>query len=106
MTVELKSGRSLRGILDESDSFMNIVLRKEAAGDAGGAHASSGALVNDDGDDDRPFDKVHIRGPLIRYIHFPPRADLSRLIKDGTDRERRARDKYKRNVIRKKGEQR
>ena len=106
VTIELKSGRSLRGILDESDSFMNIVLRKEAAGDAGGAHASSGALVNDDGDDDRPFDKVHIRGPLIRYIHFPPRADLARLIKDGTDRERRARDKYKRNVIRKKGEQR
>lgn len=106
MTVELKSGRSLRGILDESDSFMNIVLRKEAAGDAGGAHVSSDALVNDDGDDDRPFDKVHIRGPLIRYIHFPPRADLARLIKDGTDREKRARDKYKRNVIRKKGEQR
>ena len=104
MTVELKSGRSLRGILDESDSFMNIVLRKEAPVD--GAGVSSDALVKDDGDDDRPFDKVHIRGPLIRYIHFPPRADLARLIKDGTDRERRARDKYKRNVIRKKGEQR
>ena len=107
VTVELKSGRSLRGILDESDSFMNIVLRKEqAVVDAGGAHVSSDALVKDDGDDDRPFDKVHIRGPLIRYIHLPPRADLARLIKDGTDRERRARDKYKRNVIRKKGEQR
>ena len=108
MTVELKSGRSLRGILDESDSFMNIVLRKEtrAPVDASGSHASSDTLINDNDDDDRPFDEVHIRGPLIRYIHFPPRADLARLIKDGTDRERRARDKYKRNVIRKKGEQR
>lgn len=111
MTVELKSGRSLRGILDESDSFMNIVLRKEAptdttarSVDAGGVPTSPGVSTNDD--DDRPFDKVHIRGPLIRYIHFPPRADLARLIKDGTDRERRARDKYKRNVIRKKGEPR
>ena len=49
MTVELKSGRSLRGILDESDSFMNIVLRKEARApvDASGAHPSSDALVND-----------------------------------------------------------
>ena len=103
VTVELKSGRSLRGILDESDSFMNLVLRKEADGGGGGG---GGTGDGDDDDDDRPFDKVHIRGPLIRYIHFPPRADLARLIKDGTDRERRARDKYKRNVIRKKGEQR
>ena len=114
VTVELKSGRSLRGILDESDSFMNIVLRKEAHADTtarnnagvGGANAAFGTGIGEDDDDDRPFDKVHIRGPLIRYIHFPPRADLDRLIKDGTDRERRARDKYKRNVIRKKGEQR
>ena len=104
VTVELKSGRSLRGILDDSDSFMNLVLRKdEADGDGGGG---TGDGDDDDDDDDRPFDKVHIRGPLIRYIHFPPRADLARLIKDGTDRERRARDKYKRNFIRKKGEQR
>ena len=82
---------------------MNLVLRKEADGGGGGG---GGTGDGDDDDDDRPFDKVHIRGPLIRYIHFPPRADLARLIKDGTDRERRARDKYKRNVIRKKGEQR
>jgi small nuclear ribonucleoprotein (snRNP)-like protein len=102
VTVELKNGRSLRGLLHETDSFMNLVLRKEADGKGGGGTGDG----NDDDDDDRPFDKVHIRGPLIRYIHFPPRADLARLIKDGTDRERRARDKYKRNVIRKKGEQR
>ena len=101
VTVELKSGRSLRGILDETDSFMNVVLRKEAPDDSGDTGDGDG-----DDDDDRPFDKVHIRGPQVRYIHFPPRADLARLIKDGTDRERRARDKYKRNVIRKKGEQR
>ena len=107
VTVELKSGRSLRGILDDSDSFMNLVLRKdEADGKGGGGGTGDGDDDDDDDDDDRPFDKVHIRGPLIRYIHFPPRADLARLIKDGTDRERRARDKYKRNVIRKKGEQR
>jgi len=104
VTVELKSGRSLRGILDEADSFMNLVLRKDTSADDREAQASSSGTPIDDGDD-RPFDKVHIRGPLVRYIHFP-RADLARLIKDGTDRERRARDKYKRNIIRKKGEQR
>ena len=39
---------------------------------------------------------LHIRGPSIRYIHFPDRANLPALIKMGLDRERNARDKYRR----------
>lgn len=133
VTVELKSGRTYRGILHETDNFMNCVIKREqqqhhrtagggqqgrgssqsqspfvgvddsrTAGSKDDTRSSNGAGTNDDSDE-LPFDKVHIRGPLIRYIHLPPRADLARLIKDGVDRERRARDKYKRNVIRKRG---
>ena len=42
------------------------------------------------------YQLVHIRGPLIRYVHFPDRADLPALIKLGWDRARGAKDRYNR----------
>ena len=39
---------------------------------------------------------MSIRGPKIRYIHFPDNADLASLVQTGTERERAAANKYKR----------
>ena len=42
------------------------------------------------------YQLLHLRGPSIRYIHFPSNVDLPILIKLGLDRERSAQNKYKR----------
>ncbi len=51
---------------------------------------------------DSDYHLLHIRGPSIRYIHFPGNADLPRLIKTGQERERLARQKYTRHKMRPK----
>eukprot|EP01083_Nonionella_stella_P002058 5914_1 len=48
------------------------------------------------GIDEIDFSIVHIRGPSIRYVHFPDDADLPRLVKNGIDRVRAAKDRYQR----------
>ena len=122
VNVELKSGRSYTGILTEADDFMNLILQRgkcerPSAWDGSDAirwsdrsgrdlgiipKATRNVKISDTSSDDKkesdilPFDRMHIRGPLIRYVHLPPKADLSRLIKNGLERERAARDKYKR----------
>ena len=39
---------------------------------------------------------MHIRGPTIRYIHFPDHVDLSLLVRTGMEREKAATNKYRR----------
>ena len=63
-----------------------------------GTDESSGSTKLQDSD----YQLLHIRGPSIRYIHFPGNADLPRMIKAGQERERLARQKYTRHKMRPK----
>lgn len=68
---------------------MNLVLNRVAYGTTPTA-APQGSCVPLD------YSMLHIRGASIRYIIFPKRVDLSKLIKLGMDREREAKDRYAR----------
>jgi small nuclear ribonucleoprotein (snRNP)-like protein len=83
LAVELKTGKIYRGTLNSADHFMNLDLDDVAVSN------ESTRLLH-----------VHIRGPTIRYVHFPDDADLSAYVRSGVDRERAARKKYTR-VLRK-----
>ena len=50
-------------------------------------------LGNNEG---KSSNSLQIRGSKIRYIHFPDNADLGGLVKSGVERERAAKNKYRR----------
>ena len=41
---------------------------------------------------------LHIRGSNVRYVHIPSNVNIPSMIRDGLDRERSARNKYKRGL--------
>ena len=102
ITVELKTGRIYSGTLNDADDFMNLVLEKAES------ETSTSKLVDTSSDsqvspsaailDEIDYKLIHIRGPRIRYIHFPDNADLPRLIRLGLDRAKAAKDKYARGI--------
>ena len=81
LAVELKTGRTYRGVLSSADEYMNLTL-DDATVDSNQSIALH----------------VHIRGPSIRYIHFTDDADLPGLVRSGIDRERAAANKYRRGI--------
>lgn len=95
LAVECKNGKVFRGMLNETDDYMNLVIQITAKG-----------LTVQDEDSDCSwsttscpqinFQVVHIRGSNIRYIHFPDNADLPKLVRLGLDRIKSAKDKYAR----------
>jgi len=95
LTVELKNGRKFYGKLDSADG-MNLVLTRATRGQ--NLAEKQPQLQNDiQGSDDLlEYNMLHIRGSSIRYVIFPNRADLPKLIKLGADRERGARERYAR----------
>ena len=119
MIVELKTGQRHRGILTSADEFMNLTLSLvERKGTEQGHQPKI-----EDFDLSRPQDddehsmtqndnstsagyhtetlddvlsSVDIRGPKIRYIHFPDNSDLTSMVTMGVERERIAAKKYNR----------
>jgi small nuclear ribonucleoprotein (snRNP)-like protein len=106
LVVELKTGRRIRGILESSDDYMNLTL--DEAFDETTANrqqdveeqskvTSITATVIDTNNSILPISSsLHIRGPKIRYIHFPDDIDLNGVVRQGMDRERAAANKYNR----------
>jgi small nuclear ribonucleoprotein (snRNP)-like protein len=93
LSVELKNGRKFHGMLDSSDNLMNLVLTRAARGYP---PTNSHPPVHQTLDTPLEYNMLHIRGASIRYIIFPKRVDLPKLIKLGMDREREAKDRYAR----------
>jgi small nuclear ribonucleoprotein (snRNP)-like protein len=85
LIVETKHGSSFHGQLVEADAYMNLVLARDTTKRGGNTNEIS-------------FDRVHIRGPSIRYIVFGPNVDIVKQIREGRDRERSAGDRYRRGV--------
>ena len=120
MVVELKTGKRFRGVLEECDDFMNIELAdavdenlltedcregEDQQGDqyhqSDSAAQASTKSSQQDGPKLLQIDipaTLSIRGPKIRYIQFPDNVDLNSTIIQGMDRERAARNKYKRGL--------
>ena len=92
LTVELKTGRMVRGTLSAADRDMNLTMEDVVISETISRRrtASIGR--------DTPLSLVHIRGSTVRYIHFPGNANLANIIKQGMQRERSASQKYKRGV--------
>ena len=110
--VELKTGQRHRGILTAADEFMNLTLSLDRTGNKAG-HQDRSRQDEEDlsmnkqnyssrsaGDYTEVLDDVlsslDIRGPKIRYIHFPDNSDLSSMVTMGVERERIAAKKYNR----------
>jgi small nuclear ribonucleoprotein (snRNP)-like protein len=86
LSIECKNGQVFRGILQEVDDYMNLVIQILKA-------SFQSRRTNCDPLD---FDMIHIRGSNIRYIHFPDNADLPKLVRLGLDRIKTAQNKYAR----------
>lgn len=74
VTVELKSGRSHSGVLQSTDSDLNLVLRTQR------------------------YPTLHLRGSSIRYVRFPDDLDILETIHQGMDRRNAAFQRHKRSV--------
>jgi small nuclear ribonucleoprotein (snRNP)-like protein len=121
MIVELKTGQRHRGILTSADEFMNLTLslveRKGTEQDHPPSKMQDFHLSRPKDDDDEHSmpqndnstsagyhtetlddvrSSVDIRGPKIRYIHFPDNSDLTSMVTMGVERERIAAKKYNR----------
>eukprot|EP01083_Nonionella_stella_P009709 27837_1 len=113
VAVELKTGLSIRGTLVSADHFMNLVVAKSGGGDGGDdadhprkkrrkrvgeGEDAKGKEVDEDCEVVlfSDFDQVHVRGPLIRYVHFPDDLDIPAMVRAGQNRERAAVDRYRR----------
>jgi small nuclear ribonucleoprotein (snRNP)-like protein len=120
--VELKTGRRIRGILSSADDYMNLTLDdvQEATQTSGTPNSDitrppkqASDLPQPVGASDHPtipsqseiagdlaassiLSSLNMRGPKIRYIHFPDNADLTAIVWSGVERERNAANKYKR----------
>ncbi len=94
--VELKNGRIYRGELKDADDYMNLIL-KNGSGSSPSRQAELSPDTENNGiNDGTRFNVIHVRGPSIRYVHFPDNADLPKLVKFGLDRVKAAKEKYKR----------
>jgi small nuclear ribonucleoprotein (snRNP)-like protein len=93
LTVELKNGRKFHGILDAADDFMNLVLTRAVRDNINLPYPSKNATRSLTPGE---YNMLHIRGASIRYVLFPDRTDLPKLIKAGLDRERSASERYAR----------
>lgn len=82
--VEQKTGRQYRGVLASADEYMNLLLH-----DAERLQQRNPPEV---------ATVLHLRGPSIRYIHFPDDADLAGLIRAGQERAIAAANKYRRGI--------
>jgi small nuclear ribonucleoprotein (snRNP)-like protein len=105
LIVELKTGRRFRGTLSSADDYMNLTLddAEEQGGKPGNKKedysSSEGASTTElTNDNMNILTALNIRGSNIRYIHFPDNADLSSLVRTGTERERSAANKYNRGI--------
>jgi small nuclear ribonucleoprotein (snRNP)-like protein len=85
LSVELKTGRIYRGTLASADDYMNLALDNAIQIEPPPSRNGDPEMLI----------SCHIRGPNIRYIHFPDYLDLGRVIRMGKDRERAAAQKYK-----------
>jgi len=108
--VELKTGQRHRGILTAADEFMNLTLSLGRTGyEAGHLDRSqhdeedlsrkqnySSAVGHYSETLDDVLSSLDIRGPKIRYIHFPDNSDLASMVTMGVERERIAAKKYNR----------
>ena len=94
LTVEGKDGRQYRGILQEANHHMALVLSDVELV----APKQRSTTITTSRNNKLPF--LHIRGHAIRYIHFPVHVDLAAGIQAGVARERAARHKYQRGVRR------
>lgn len=108
LRVELKTGRSYFGFLDDSDDDMNLTLSSVPTCETAesSCHRGDERMTKEDptgsreeGENDMGifnFSKLHIRGSSIRYVQFPDNADLPAMIRIGLDRKRAAEAKYSR----------
>ena len=117
LVVELKTGRRIRGILESSDDYMNLTLdeafdettaNRQQDEEEQGKIAATTSTATDAATTSTATDtdanntilhissSLHIRGPKIRYIHFPDDVDLNGVVRQGMDRERAAANKYNR----------
>ena len=116
MVVELKTGRRIHGILESVDDAMNMTLENVSPWSATTTSSSSSTNSQRWRGDELPTalplpstrnhddvsipmivtSSMHIRGPTIRYIHFPDHVDLSLLVRTGMEREKAATNKYRR----------
>ena len=94
--VELKNGRIYRGELKDADDYMNLILKNGSGSSQSRQTELSPDTENSGINDDIYFNVIHVRGPSIRYVHFPDNADLPKLVKFGLDRVKAAKEKYKR----------
>ena len=93
--VELKTGRRYRGTMSSADDYMNITL-DDAEEEM---KARRNGSKSDSSNTSPPLEILpilNIRGPKIRYIHFPDNADMSNIVRTGVERERAAANKYNR----------
>ena len=85
ITVELKTGKQVVGVLSACDNVnMNLTLE------------DAQVVSRRRSEDQSTFAFMQIRGSTLRYIHFPDDLHLSACIKQGMDRERSAVQKYQR----------
>lgn len=91
LSVELKTGRILTGTLDSADQHMNLVLQ-QAESQILHHHPSNPS--NHQGVN--CYSLVHIKGPSVRYIHFPQNLSLQGVISEGVNNEKAAQQRYAR----------
>ena len=120
ITVELKNGRQYRGILqthsqstDDMSVWLHEAIRidrmdghsEQPKSSKRSLHQSPNSATTSQEDTTLPtttttrtIPRLHIRGSTIRYIHFPPKANLARMVQHGKDRERHGANMYQRGV--------
>ena len=90
LSVELKNGRIYRGVLSSSTQSMDLTLS-----DATITYQNHQQSSNNE----HPHHALlSVRGSQIRYIQFPDDANLPLIIKQGAERESKARNQYQRQL--------
>ena len=123
LTVETKDGKCYTGELKDADDYMNLVLSctpsaKRKLSFFSDKHngqvftnikhthvkTEDQQPLNDlpTGMNEEYYRMVHIRGPSIRFVHFPDKTDLPALIRMGIKRKRDVQRKYVRNKLSKR----
>jgi small nuclear ribonucleoprotein (snRNP)-like protein len=100
LTVELKSGRTVRGTLVDGDGgSMGLVLADAAVVAVWTRSGGGASAAKPPPPPKNPATMAlwQVRGSSVRYIHLP-NTDLAATVRRGMDRERSARQKYKRGV--------
>lgn len=103
LRVELKSGRMYSGTLSSAEVNMSLTLTDVVQVSPPPSREpqttlATNSLAAPPVNEAKVLSLVQIRGSTIRYIHFPDHVDLATVVKAGIQREKEARDKYKRGV--------